>query len=130
MAGEGWWMGFESIDQPSQSPEVERNPKMSILFFWLERAGGWGSSPYTHFKLKLGGGVHQPEPKCHFDLYPTISFLGGGYISQKQNVTLTCVQLFHSRGGGVHRPETKFHFNLYPTFSFWGGGGTLPANLR
>ena len=53
-----------------------------------------------------GGGVHQPEPKCHFDLYPTFSFLGG-YIGQKQNVTLTCIQLFHS----------------------WGGG-TLPANLR
>ena len=40
LAGEGWWMGFESIDQPSQSSEVERNPKMSILFFWLERGGG------------------------------------------------------------------------------------------
>ena len=68
-------MGFESIDQPSQSSEVEhnpkmsisflwlerggrwsfqvhwteveRNPKMSILFFWLERGGRWGSSPST-----------------------------------------------------------------------------------
>ena len=28
-----------------------------------------------------GGGVHQPEPKCHFDLYPTF-LVGGGYISQ------------------------------------------------
>ena len=53
LAGEGWWMGFESINQPSQSPEVECNPKMSILFFWLERAGGWGSSLYTHLKLKF-----------------------------------------------------------------------------
>ena len=26
-------MGFESIDQPGQSSEVERNPKMSISFF-------------------------------------------------------------------------------------------------
>ena len=26
-------MGFESIDQPGRSSEVERNPKMSILFF-------------------------------------------------------------------------------------------------
>ena len=33
LAGEGWWMGFESIDQPSQSSEVEHNPKMNILFF-------------------------------------------------------------------------------------------------
>ena len=40
-------MGFESIEKPSRSPEVEHNPKMSILFFWLERDGGWGSSPST-----------------------------------------------------------------------------------
>ena len=40
-------MGFESIDQPGQSSEVECNPKMSISFFWLERGGGWGSSPST-----------------------------------------------------------------------------------
>ena len=38
-------MGFESINQPSQSSEVEHNPKMSILSFWLERGGGQGSSP-------------------------------------------------------------------------------------
>ena len=70
-------MGFESIDQPCRSSEVERNPKMSISFcwlervangvrvhrpaqeveshpkmsisfFWLERGGGWGSSPSTN----------------------------------------------------------------------------------
>ena len=40
-------MGFESINQPSQSSEVERNPKLSISFFWLERGGGWGLSPST-----------------------------------------------------------------------------------
>ena len=33
MAGEGWQMGFESIDQPGLSSEVERNPKMSTSFF-------------------------------------------------------------------------------------------------
>ena len=27
-------MGFKSIDQPSPSSEVERNPKMSISFFF------------------------------------------------------------------------------------------------
>ena len=57
LAGEGWQMGFESNDQPSRSSEVERNPKMSILFFWLERGGGWGSSPSTspadHQKLNM-----------------------------------------------------------------------------
>ena len=44
-------------DQPGRSSEVERNPKMSILFFWLERRGGWGSSPLTsranHQKLNI-----------------------------------------------------------------------------
>ena len=154
-------MGFESIDQPRWSSEVERNPKMSILFFWLERGGGWGSGPSTnptgHQKLNViqkwafyffgwrglvdgvrvhiptlnwnWGGVHQPEPKCHFDLYPTISFLGGG-TSVRSKMSLWPVSNFFTQGG-AHRPETKCHFNLYPTFSFWGGGGsTLPANLR
>ena len=50
-------MGFESIDQPGQSSEVECNPKMSILLFWLERGGGWGSSlstsPAKHQKLNV-----------------------------------------------------------------------------
>ena len=50
-------MGFESIDQPSCSSEVEHNPKMSILFFWLERGDGWGSSlltsPTDHQKLNV-----------------------------------------------------------------------------
>ena len=50
-------MVFESIDQPGQSPEVECNPNMSILFFWLERGGRWGLSPLTspadHQKLNV-----------------------------------------------------------------------------
>ena len=50
-------MGFETIDQPGQSSEVERNPQTSILFFWLERGGGWGLSPSTsladHQKLNV-----------------------------------------------------------------------------
>ena len=50
-------MGFEVIDQPSRSSEVEHNPKMSISFFWLERGGRWGSSPLTspadHQKLNV-----------------------------------------------------------------------------
>ena len=57
MAGEGWQMEFESIDQPGRSSEVERNPKMSISFFWLERGGEWGLSPSTspadHQKLNV-----------------------------------------------------------------------------
>ena len=50
-------MGFESIDQPGQSPEVEHNPNMNISFFWLERGGRWGSSPSpspaNHQKLNV-----------------------------------------------------------------------------
>ena len=50
-------MGFETIDQPGQSSEVERNPQTSILFFWLERGGGWGLRPLTsladHQKLNV-----------------------------------------------------------------------------
>ena len=46
-AGEGWWMGFESIDQPGQSSEVEHNPKMSISFF------GWRG-------VTDGAQVHRP----------------------------------------------------------------------
>ena len=57
LAGEGWQTGFESIVQPGQSPEVERSPKMSILFFWLERGGRRGSSlstsPADHQKLNV-----------------------------------------------------------------------------
>ena len=33
-------MGFKSIHQPGQSPEVECNPKMSISFF-LAGKGWW-----------------------------------------------------------------------------------------
>ena len=57
VAGEGWRTGFEFIDQPNRSSEVECNPKMSILFFWLERGGIWGSSsstsPADHQKLNV-----------------------------------------------------------------------------
>ena len=57
LAGEGWWMQFESIDQPGRSSEVECNPKMSILFYWVENGGRWGSNPSTrlvdHQKLNV-----------------------------------------------------------------------------
>ena len=47
LAGEGWWMGFESINQPGLSSEVQRNTKTSISFYWQEMGGGWGLSPLT-----------------------------------------------------------------------------------
>ena len=50
-------MGFESIDQPGRSSEIEHNPKMSILFFWLQKGGRWGLSLSTslayHQKLNI-----------------------------------------------------------------------------
>ena len=50
-------MELEFIDHPRRSSEVECNPKTSILFFWLEKGGGWGSSPSTsladHQKLNV-----------------------------------------------------------------------------
>ena len=47
LIGQSWQMGFEFIDQPGWSSDIERNPKMSISFCWLERGGKWGSSPST-----------------------------------------------------------------------------------
>ena len=67
-------MGFESIDQPGRSSEVERNPKMSILFFWLERAGRRG----------LFESIDQPGPSSEVERNPKTSILffwlerGGG----------------------------------------------------
>ena len=70
-------MGFESIDQPGRSSEVEHNPKMSISFFWLERGGRWGLSPST------SPANHQTEvehnPKMSISLFWLES--GGGWGS-------------------------------------------------
>ena len=50
-------MGFESIDQSSQSSEVEHDPKMSISFFFGWRGVVAGVSPSTspanHQKLNV-----------------------------------------------------------------------------
>ena len=50
-------MGFESIDQPGRSLEVECNQKMRISCFWWQRGGRWGWSPLTsladHQKLNV-----------------------------------------------------------------------------
>ena len=56
----GWrgvQMRFESINQLGWSSEVQRNTKMRISFYWLERGGWWGLSPSTrpanHQKLNV-----------------------------------------------------------------------------
>ena len=49
-------MGFESINQPSQSSEVESNPKMSIsFFFWAGEGWQMGfESVYPHpFEIEI-----------------------------------------------------------------------------
>ena len=57
LAGERWQLGFESINKPGRSSEVEHNPKARILFFWLEKGGGRGlrpsTSPADHQKLNV-----------------------------------------------------------------------------
>ena len=59
-------MVFKSIDQPSRSSEVERNPKISIFYFSLEKGGRRGSSastsPADHQKLN----VIQKQAFCFF----------------------------------------------------------------
>ena len=67
LAGEGWQMGFKSIDQPGRSSEVEHNPKMSVSFFL---AGvGWQMG----FKS-----IDQPGQSSEVERNPkmSISFLG------------------------------------------------------
>ena len=52
---------------------------------------------------------------------------GGGYISQKQNVTLTWNPTFSFFGGGVHQLESKCHLDLrFQLFHFWGEGVHQP----
>ena len=139
LAGEGWQMVFESIDQPSRSSEVERNPKKNEHFiFWLERGGGWGSSPLTspadhqnqnvmltwdfNFSIPGGRGTLARTKMPHWPESSTFPFLGGGYIGQNQNVTLTWDFNFSILGGGVHRPEPKCHIVLrFQLFHSWGG---------
>ena len=53
MAGKGWQMGFESIDQPGRSSEVEHNPKTSISFF-LAGEGWWmGFESIYPFEIEI-----------------------------------------------------------------------------
>ena len=99
LAEEGWQMGFESIIQPSRSSEVERNPKMSILYFWLERGDRWGSSPSTspgssevgYFWLERGDGQGSSPLTSPAD-------------NQKLNEIQKWAFIFLANGVWVHRP--------------------------
>ena len=152
LAGEGWQMVFESIDQPGQSSEVERNPKWAFHFFWLERGGRWCSSPSTstadHQKLNIiqkqafhffgwrgvvdGVRVHWPArliirtKMSHWPEISTFSFLGGGGVHQPEPKCYIDLRskLFHSLGGGGYISQNQ---NVTLTwdlnFSIPGGGG-------
>ena len=64
----GWWMGFESIDQPSRSSEVERNPKMSIAIFLAGE--GW----------RMGfESINQPGRSSEVEHNPKMSILFFGW---------------------------------------------------
>ena len=57
-------MGFESIDQPGRSSEVEHNPQMSILFFFA----GEG--------LQIGSeSIDQPSRPPEVERNPNMSIL-------------------------------------------------------
>ena len=64
LVGEGWWMAFGSIDQPDQSSEVERNPKMSISFFLAGE--GW----QMQFES-----IDQPTHSSEVERNPKVSIL-------------------------------------------------------
>ena len=117
-------MGFESINQPGQSSEVECNPKTSISLFWLERGlvhqpilGS--SNPKIH-----GDQIHcQPCRSSEIERNPkmSISFIwlesGGGWgsspitsLADYQKLKVIQKQAFHflagegwQMGGRVHR---------------------------
>ena len=110
LAGEGWRMGLESINQPSRSLEVEHNPKTNISLFWLERGGGWGSSPLTsladhqkvnviqkwafHFVWLERGGRWGLSPYIYIHIYPfEIEIYQFPVQAQNQNMVV--------EGGGV-----------------------------
>ena len=65
-----------------------------------------------------GGGVHQPEPKCHLDLKSNFINLGGG-VNRKSTSTFPIL-------GGVHWKSTLTCFN----FSNPGGGVTSAGRSK
>ena len=142
---EGWQMGFESIDQPGQSSQVECNPKTSILFFWLKRGGGWGSSPSTS------------PTSSHVKCIPKMSILffwlkrGGGWglspltsLADHQKLNVIQKQAFHFLPGegwqmgfeSIDQPSHSSEVECNPKMRisfFWletgGGWGSSPLTI-
>ena len=105
------------IDQPGWSSEVQHNPKMNILFFWLERGGIWGSSPLTflanHQKLNV---IHKRA--FHFFGWREVVRWGlSPLTSQANNQKLNVIQ------------KWAFHFFWLERGGRWGFSPlTSPAN--
>ena len=68
MAGEGWQTGFESIDQPGQSSEVEHNPKNEHFIFLAGE--GW-SMGFESIEVKKI--IVQPSRSSEVEHNPKIS---------------------------------------------------------
>ena len=66
----------------------------------------------------LGGGVHQPEPKCNINL----RFHSGGGGTSARTKMSHWYEISFFGGGGVHQPEPKCHIDL--RFHSWGRGYT------
>ena len=142
LAGEGWQMGFESIDQPGWSSEVECNQKLSISFFWQGRGGRLGSnsliSQADHQKLNI-----IQKWAFHFFLSPLTSPAS----HQKLNIIkIWAFNFFGWRGmpDGVwvhwparliisseHNPKTSISFYWLERGGGWGLSPlTSLANIR
>ena len=92
---EGWWMGFESINQPGQSSEVKCNPKVSISFFWRKRVadGVW----------------------VHWAAWPTSD------VECNTKTSISCFQLERSGGWGLSpltSPANHQKLNIIKIWAF------------
>ena len=71
----------------------------------------------SNFIIFFRGGVHQPEPKCHLDLKSNFIILGRRGVHQPEPQSN-----FIILGWGVHQPEPKCHIDLrFQLFHYWGG---------
>ena len=109
-------MGFESINQPGQSSEVERNPKMSISFF-LD-GEGWQMGFESIYPYPFEIEIHQFPVQAKNQI---MVLERGGVDCKMYLMTSLEMILFYSIHvksnfdfwvGGVHQPEPKCHIDL------------------
>ena len=116
LAGEGWQMGFESIDQPSWSSEVEHNTKMSISSLWLERGGRQSLSPSTRMVWWLIiRSEHYPKRSISFYWLER----GGGWGGQHQKLNVIQKWAFHFFGWRGVVDGVWVHWPVRPIIRSW-----------